>query len=106
MKSYTLFIGIDLFQNNTWTKDTSYTGNIDDTGFMQYHFLLQNLPQRFLLSSLPNYTSFGLKAPDDSDPVSFCIDEVMLLPSTTIGKKQSDDVQTDVCPDGIRHVRR
>ena len=96
MESYKLWLGNDTFQYYISVHNIPYTGNIDGDGFMQYQQPFQNLLQHTQVSLLPNFTSFGLKAPDDGDPVSFCMDEVMLLPSTMVGRKLNNHVLTDV----------
>ena len=56
-----------------------------DTDFEQQQALSQNwVPSR--LPMLPYFTSVGLQSTSESDPVSFCVDEVELLPSLVHGE--------------------
>ena len=56
-----------------------------NSGFSQKTFLLQNELQE-CIPQLGNFTSIGLQAVSGAGSVSFCLDQIELLPPQPIGK--------------------
>ena len=59
---------------------TAFSNTTVSTGFVQQQMLSQNWPEPCLSFFLPNFLSIGLQSTSASSPVSFCLDEVQLLP--------------------------
>lgn len=59
---------------------TAFSNTTVSNGFVQQQMLSQNWPEPCLSFFLPNFLSIGLQSTSASRPVSFCLDEVQLLP--------------------------